>query len=457
MRENVRQFVRVAAGTLPFQSPILEIGSRPAAGQEEIADLHSFFPGTRYVGSDYLPGPNVDILLDVHLLGIGDAKAGSIVMMDTLEHVQDPIVAMRDVYRAMRPGGIVIASSHMAFPIHNHPWDYWRYTPAAFDLIFQPFESRAVWSQGDPLAPWTVLAAARKGADLDTKLAFDTAAAALERAWPDDALGGPLLRFEPLLEVLARDIGISGRPEPAVSGLTPDTTIEQTFVCPSNDLTRIYAKFTTNGRMNFCHVNFQLRDEETQQVVAERRLFAQHFTDNIWVPFTFPAIVNSAGRTYRIVLASWDGRGDSAVAPLLSDEPATSSEALFINGERCDRLLCFRALCGAPAYQPSDYRRLAALTGPLARPAGASASEHDLLRQIALAQSAQLSQVMERVEDRLDQTAARIDGLERNMQGRLELLADEIENVRSFVQALRSNFVYKAAARAGGLIRRRKP
>jgi hypothetical protein len=51
----------------------------------------------------------------------------------------------------------------MFFPIHAHPWDYWRFTPEAFSLLLEPFESRLVVAQGWELMPEGVFGVGVKG------------------------------------------------------------------------------------------------------------------------------------------------------------------------------------------------------------------------------------------------------------------------------------------------------
>jgi hypothetical protein len=63
----------------------------------------------------------------------------------------------------LRPGGVVAISSLMFFPIHNHPWDYWRFTPEGFDLILRPFESRLVVPVGYETLPEGVFGIGVKG------------------------------------------------------------------------------------------------------------------------------------------------------------------------------------------------------------------------------------------------------------------------------------------------------
>jgi SAM-dependent methyltransferase len=163
MRPIVRDFVIDLAENLPVGDPILEVGSRPAEGQEDIAFLRNIFPGHEYIGCDIQPGRNVDRIEDVHALTFADNSIGTVICVEVLEHVADPLRAVQEMHRVLRPGGVAIFSSLMFFPIHEHPWDYWRFTPEGFDLVVKPFETSLVVSHGYELLPEAVFAVGVKG------------------------------------------------------------------------------------------------------------------------------------------------------------------------------------------------------------------------------------------------------------------------------------------------------
>ncbi|MEN3186776.1 MAG: methyltransferase domain-containing protein [Atribacterota bacterium] len=163
MREIIRQFVQVVAEVLPCPEPVYEFGSLQVPGQEGFADLRPFFSGKRYIGCDMRPGPGVDIILNLHHIDLPDAVAGTVLMVDTLEHVEFPWKAMDEVYRILRPGGFVVMSSVMNFPIHDYPFDYWRFTPEAFWSLLQKFPYRLVEWVGHPQFPHTVVGVGCKG------------------------------------------------------------------------------------------------------------------------------------------------------------------------------------------------------------------------------------------------------------------------------------------------------
>src|SRR5206468_8321209 len=137
MRKNVRALVGIAESALDLPEPIVEFGSYQVTGQEEAINLRLFFPGKRFIGCDMRPGPGVDRVEDLESLTFEDDSVGAVIMIDTLEHVRDCRRALAEVHRVLKPNGIVVASSVMDFYIHNHPSDYWRFTPSAFEYLFQ--------------------------------------------------------------------------------------------------------------------------------------------------------------------------------------------------------------------------------------------------------------------------------------------------------------------------------
>lgn len=163
MRPVVLDFARDVAENFDLQEPLVEIGSRAAEGQEHIADVRGIFGAQEHIGCDIQDGPGVDRIEDIHKLTFADNSVGTVIALETLEHVADPLRAMQEVHRVLRPGGLAAISSLMFFPIHAHPWDYWRFTPEGFDLLLRPFESRLVTAVGWDLMPEGIFGVGVKG------------------------------------------------------------------------------------------------------------------------------------------------------------------------------------------------------------------------------------------------------------------------------------------------------
>ncbi len=163
MRPAVIEFARDVADSFPIAEPLIEIGARAAEGQESINDLRSIFKAERHIGCDIQEGLGVDQIEDIHKLSFADGSVGTVICLETLEHVADPLRAVQEMHRVLRPGGVLAISSLMFFPIHAHPWDYWRFTPEGFELLLEPFESKLVVAQGWDQMPEGVFGVGIKG------------------------------------------------------------------------------------------------------------------------------------------------------------------------------------------------------------------------------------------------------------------------------------------------------
>jgi SAM-dependent methyltransferase len=165
VRPVVAAFARDVAENLEPAGPVVELGARVAEGQDDPVDLRSMYPAADYLGCDLYDGPGVDQLEDIHHLSFADNSIGTVLCLETLEHVADPLRAVQEIHRVLKPGGLCVVSSVMLFPIHAHPWDYWRFTPEGFRLLLAPFDSSLVMAHGWEPLPEGVFGVAYKGVD----------------------------------------------------------------------------------------------------------------------------------------------------------------------------------------------------------------------------------------------------------------------------------------------------
>jgi len=165
LRESIRQFVKLIAETLPVEEPIYEFGALQLPGFEGFADLRSFFGGKSYVGCDMREGLGVDKVLNLHHIDVPDGSVGTVITLDTLEHVEFPHKALTEIHRILKPGGMVVLSTVLDFRIHDSPADFWRFTPDGLRSVLKPFSFVFVGSVGRESFPHTVVAIGIKGFD----------------------------------------------------------------------------------------------------------------------------------------------------------------------------------------------------------------------------------------------------------------------------------------------------
>jgi len=163
MRQTIKDFVSIVSNSFPIIEPIVEFGSLQVPGQEGFADLRSLFPEKEYIGCDIREGTGVDKILDLHNIELPSASVGTVLCLDTLEHVEYPHRAMEEIHRILKPHGIAVISSVMNWHIHDHPYDFWRFTPEAFKSIMKPFSHSFVGFAGDESFPHTIVGIGFKG------------------------------------------------------------------------------------------------------------------------------------------------------------------------------------------------------------------------------------------------------------------------------------------------------
>ena len=157
MRDHNKAFCSLVAQTFDCPGPVFEFGSYQVDGQEGYANLRGLFANKSYVGCDMRPGPGVDRVEDVTAISLPGGSAGTVLCIETFEHVFAVSKAFDEVFRLLKPGGIFVITSPLNFRIHGYPDDYWRMTPNCLRRHLEPYAARVSGYQGYHAFPHTVM------------------------------------------------------------------------------------------------------------------------------------------------------------------------------------------------------------------------------------------------------------------------------------------------------------
>lgn len=80
--------------------------------------LPAEFCGFRYVGADF-EHKSADILFDAHRIPFRDASFDGIISYAVFEHLFNPFVAIEEVHRVLKPGGIFVGIVSQGEPFHQ--------------------------------------------------------------------------------------------------------------------------------------------------------------------------------------------------------------------------------------------------------------------------------------------------------------------------------------------------
>jgi ubiquinone/menaquinone biosynthesis C-methylase UbiE len=98
----------------------------------------------KYIGLDFQDTAgericNADVIGDALGLPFDNNYFDTVLSTEVLEHVPEPQKMFHEIFRVLKPGGILILSTPLLWPIHEAPYDYFRYTP--YGLRFLSFKS----------------------------------------------------------------------------------------------------------------------------------------------------------------------------------------------------------------------------------------------------------------------------------------------------------------------------
>lgn len=117
---------------------ILEIGSREVTGASSARER---FSNAEYVGFDYYPGKNVDIVGDAHKLSsyFKEGEQFDIIYSSAcFEHFAMPWLVATEIAKMLKVGGIVFVETHFSFSAHERPWNFFQFSDMALKTLFPP-------------------------------------------------------------------------------------------------------------------------------------------------------------------------------------------------------------------------------------------------------------------------------------------------------------------------------
>lgn len=113
----------------------------------------------KYVGCDVEAGKNVDRVADATALVsvFGEESFDCVVSCETLEHMFDPIRAVEQMVKVLKPKGLLIlTAAGNGFMEHRHPVDCWRPMPDGMKYLLRDLEDIHVESHSVLAPPWIV-------------------------------------------------------------------------------------------------------------------------------------------------------------------------------------------------------------------------------------------------------------------------------------------------------------
>ncbi len=144
--ENVNEIL-TRLNSSNSESKVLIIGGG-AVGQgmdsvyeEEFVQLISF---------DIYASPYVQFVADAHKIPLPENYFDCVIIQAVLEHVLEPNVVVSEIYRVLKPGGLVYAETPFMQHVHEGAYDFTRFTESGHRYLFRHFEKIKSGTNGGP-------------------------------------------------------------------------------------------------------------------------------------------------------------------------------------------------------------------------------------------------------------------------------------------------------------------
>jgi len=140
---------------------VLSIGSSTDQDGAEKHYRDYFTAATSYTTSEVMPG--CDLVLDVRSMPtVADESYDAVFVSGVLEHVDDLWAAVRECYRIVKRGGLLLLGVPFRQKIHRAPQDFWRFTEYAVRYLLKACVIEELVTIGDPLSPAAYWVKARR-------------------------------------------------------------------------------------------------------------------------------------------------------------------------------------------------------------------------------------------------------------------------------------------------------
>jgi SAM-dependent methyltransferase/uncharacterized protein YbaR (Trm112 family) len=149
--QNYRKFAGLLATARPA-ARVLVIGSGEV-GQGLDAILGN--PALTLVETDVTPGGRTVLVCDAHDLPFADQTFDGVIIQAVLEHVVEPTRCVAEMWRVLKPGGLVYAETPFMQQVHGGAHDFLRFSHLGHRRLFRHFtevESGAACGPGMALA-----------------------------------------------------------------------------------------------------------------------------------------------------------------------------------------------------------------------------------------------------------------------------------------------------------------
>lgn len=96
--------------------------------------------GAQIISFDVYASPYTDFVADAHAIPLQDQSVEAVWIEAVLEHVLSPHEVAEEIWRVLKPKGLVYAGTPFLQPVHEQAYDFTRFTQNGHRWLFRKFE-----------------------------------------------------------------------------------------------------------------------------------------------------------------------------------------------------------------------------------------------------------------------------------------------------------------------------
>lgn len=152
--KNVNSFFEEKLFELSQRNSVLDVGGGEGFSKG-LGKYKQWFNKSNYRSFD-IPGSGATIIGDIHHMNLPSESEDAVICNAVLEHVADPIRAVEEIWRVLKPGGLVLVQVPSIYPYHRNKGrdgqggygDYWRFFDDTLKYMFRNFSHVEIVKQG---------------------------------------------------------------------------------------------------------------------------------------------------------------------------------------------------------------------------------------------------------------------------------------------------------------------
>lgn len=136
-RQGLYEFLHVEFGKIKAGESVLTVGS---GGQiNELLNRYSERQNFDVVSFDVDDTRGPDIVGDICTYDFEGRTFDTVVICEVLEHLYAPHMGIETVFSILKPGGKLVLTTPFVLPLHDRPYDYFRFTKYGLMHLLEKF------------------------------------------------------------------------------------------------------------------------------------------------------------------------------------------------------------------------------------------------------------------------------------------------------------------------------